>query len=137
MSFNKRLYSRNFFIANLVILGIVIGFGLAFLFRTPSNTQNNPLPVVKAETPSAQANPETAQSIATAESVQHALRSIAKNVLPAVVELDVVEGGTQGNQDNQQNSFPILFLFWPRYSITGSISAARRLRLRCDRASIW
>jgi len=32
MSIKKKLYSRNFFIANLVILGIVIGFALAFVF---------------------------------------------------------------------------------------------------------
>ena len=47
MSLRKRLYSRNFFVANLVILGIVVGFGLAFLFRAPPSG-NSSLPVVKA-----------------------------------------------------------------------------------------
>jgi hypothetical protein len=38
MSILKKLYSRKFFAANLVILGVIMGFALAFMggsFRRP------------------------------------------------------------------------------------------------------
>jgi len=56
-------------------------------------------------------NPDTEASIETAELVQNALHNIAKTVLPAVVELDVVEGGQQTQQ--QAPSFPFYFFFGP------------------------
>jgi len=117
MSVKKKLYSRNFFIANLVIFGIIVGFSLAFLFRaTPSQGGNASLPVVKAESPSLVTEPETEVAIASAESVQNAFRNIAKTVLPAVVELDVVENApkAQGTpQQDQTPPFPFNFFFGP------------------------
>jgi len=110
MSLRKKLYSRDFFVANLVILGIVLGFGLAFLFRAPTS-ESSSLPVVKAESPSMISSPDIEASIETAESVQNALRNIAKTVLPSVVELDVVEGVQQTQQ--QTPSFPFYFFFGP------------------------
>ena len=112
MSIKKKLYSRNFFIANLVILGIVIGFALAFVFRANPPSSGASLPVVQAETPSMIAGSDIEADIAAAESVQNAFRNIAKTVLPAVVELDVIEGG-QKTQQQQTPQFPFNFFFGP------------------------
>ncbi len=114
MSIVKKLHSRNFFIANLVILGIVIGFALAFMFRAHPSSNSASLPVIKAETPPMIAGSDTETDIAAAESVQNAFRNIAKTVLPAVVELDVVEGGQKTQQQQQQTpQFPFNFFFGP------------------------
>jgi len=113
MSIAKKLHSRNFFIANLVILGIVIGFALAFMFRANPSPNSASLPVVKAETPSMIAGSDTEAAISTAESVQNAFRNIAKTVLPAIVELDVVEGGQKAQQQQQTPQFPFDFFFGP------------------------
>ncbi len=114
MSFTKKLYSKNFFIANLVILGIVIGFALAFLFRAqPNGSGTASLPVVQAQSPSMVTGPDIEAAIEQAEAVQTAFRSIAKNVLPAVVEIDVVEGGQKTPDKNQTPQFPFDFFFGP------------------------
>jgi len=116
MSIIKKLHSRNFFIANLVVLGIVIGFALAFTFRAGPSSGGPALPVVKAESPSLVASADTESAIATAESVQNAFRNIAKTVLPAVVELDVVENPPKAQtapQQDQTPQFPFNFFFGP------------------------
>lgn len=114
MSVLKKLHSRNFFIANLVILGIVIGFALAFMFRVNPASSGASLPVVKAESPSMITGANTDADIASAESVQNAFRNIAKTVLPAVVELDVVEGNQKSQQQQTQTpQFPFNFFFGP------------------------
>jgi len=113
MSFGKRLYSKNFFIANLVILGIVIGFALAFMFRANSSANSTALPIVKAETPPMVAGSDTEAAISQAEAVQEAFRNIAKTVLPAAVELDVVEGAQKNQPQQQTPQFPFDFFFGP------------------------
>jgi hypothetical protein len=116
MSFGKKLYSKNFFIANLVILGIVIGFALAFMFRANPSASSTALPIVKAETPPMVAGSDTEAAISQAEAVQEAFRNIAKTVLPAVVELDVVEGAQKNQPQQQTPQFPFRFLFRARYT---------------------
>lgn len=114
MSFTRKLYSRNFFIANLVILGIVIGFALAFMFRAqPQAGVAASLPVVQAESPAMVPGPDTEAALAQAEAVQNAFRYIAKSVLPAVVEIDVIEGGQKTTDKNQTPQFPFDFFFGP------------------------
>ncbi|WP_158905588.1 Do family serine endopeptidase [Rectinema subterraneum] len=113
MSFGKKLYSKNFFIANLVILGIVIGFALAFMFRANPSASSTALPIVKAETPPMVAGSDTEAAISQAEAVQEAFRNIAKTVLPAVVELDVVEGAQKNQPQQQTPQFPFDFFFGP------------------------
>ena len=122
MKFEKMLYSKKFFIANLIALGVIIGFVFAFIGgRSLMLNQNKTaLPVVQAETPSVQVSPEIGAALSQAESVQTAFRYVAKTVLPSVVELDVVDKpetspktapsipfefffGPQDNQDNQDN----------------------------------
>jgi len=60
--------------------------------------------------------------IAAAESVQNAFRNIAKTVLPAVVELDVIEGG-QKTQQQQTPQFPFNFFFGPDTPFPDAIPA--------------
>jgi len=125
MKFEKMLYSKKFFIANLIALGVIIGFVFAFIGgRSLMLNQNKTaLPVVQAETPSVQVSPEIGAALSQAESIQTAFRYVAKTVLPSVVELDVVDKpetspktapsipfefffGPQDNQDNQQGQTP-------------------------------
>ena len=95
MALQKKLYSKTFFIANLIILGVIIGFVFAFTggrsLGGPASAQKVSLPQVQAETPSVQVTPEIGAALSQAEAVQNAFRYVAKTVLPSVVELDVVD----------------------------------------------
>jgi S1-C subfamily serine protease len=84
------------------------------MFRANPSSNGASLPVVNAETPSMIAGSDIETDLAAAESVQNAFRNIAKTVLPAVVELDVVEGGQKTQQQQQQTpQFPFNFFFGP------------------------
>ncbi|HTX73562.1 MAG TPA: Do family serine endopeptidase [Rectinemataceae bacterium] len=101
MSIIKRLYSRNFFIINLVLVGVIIGFGLAYTgFSRPPAGQ--PSASIQAESPVAQAPADVKAAIATAEAVQNAFRYVADRVQPAVVEINVVETATDQSGPNDQ-----------------------------------
>jgi hypothetical protein len=76
------------------------------MFRANPSPKRVRLPVVKAETPSMIAGSDTEAAISTAESVQNAFRNIAKTVLPAIVELDVVEGGQKVSSNSKPRSSP-------------------------------
>jgi Do/DeqQ family serine protease len=108
MSVLKKLYSRNFFILNLVLVGVLMGFGLAFAgFSFGSANPGNH--VVKAESPAGGASTASKDALATALSIQDAFRSIADNVLPSVVELTVVEKATP--QTGPSDQLPFRFFF--------------------------
>lgn len=102
MSFTKRLFSRKFFLINLVLIGIMLGFTGAFLvFAGFGNDNRGSSAVVRAETlpePSASVN----QAIAVAESLQLAFNYVANTVRPSVVELKVItESSAPSITDNQ------------------------------------
>ncbi len=131
MSFIKRLYSRNFLFVNLVILGIVVGFVLAFAgfsgLVTRGAGPSGPLPAtIRAESPVAGAPPEVKAAIAQAESVQNAFRYVASTVLPAVVEIDVREKVETGG--GRTDAFPFDFFFGPRGDREGERSEPREER---------
>ncbi len=114
MEFKKDNKSRNFFIANLVVLGITIGFTLAFVGgRGFGGGQGGgpALPTVQAETPSVQVSPEVGAALSQAEAVQNAFRYVAALVQPSVVELSVVEKATE--TPKTQESIPFEFFFGP------------------------
>lgn len=114
MSFNRKLHSRNFFIANLVVLGVFIGFGVAVLGRSPA-TQGGGLarlPVLEAESPVVQVSPETGAALSQAEAVQKAFRYVNTAVSPSVVELDVVEKAVEAPKTQQ--TIPFNFFFGPQ-----------------------
>lgn len=114
MSLQKKMYSRGFFIANLVILGIVIGFAFAFLGgrSLAGNGAKGALPVVEAETPLVQVTPEVGAALSQAEAVQNAFRYVAKTVSPSVVELDIVEKPSDSGK--QLPEIPFEFFFGPQ-----------------------
>lgn len=108
MSILKRLYSRNFFVMNLVLVGVIFGFALAFAGFSFGAHHGQ---AVSAETPSATSTPvPPGAGLTSALAVQDAFRSIADNVLPAIVELDVTENvAPQQAQPNDQLPFRFFF----------------------------
>lgn len=112
MAFRKKLYSRKFFIANLIALGVIAGFILAFAGGARAGSQGGSaalaLPVASAETP-VQVSPEVGAALSAAESVQSAFRYVAKTVLPSVVELDVVDKVQTAPEKQPANPFEYFF----------------------------
>jgi Do/DeqQ family serine protease len=111
MSLLKKLYSRNFFILNLVLVGILLGAGITYFGVARSArgaTAAVSGPVVRAETPAAPAEAKAAIDQATA--VQNAFRYVADKVQPAIVEVNVVEK-VQGPKSKQQDQLPWRFFF--------------------------
>lgn len=104
MSFTKNLFSRKFFLVNLVLVGIMIGFLAAFSILA-GGSRDSGSAVAHAE--SAPPVPPTSQVIDQAVALQSAFNYVADSVLPSVVELDVVGTGT-GAPSGQ---FPWRFFF--------------------------
>jgi Do/DeqQ family serine protease len=105
MNFVKRLYSKNFFIFNLVLVGVIFGFSLAFLSFSCTSPQK------KA---GAQQNsvviPQS--SLETAESLQDVFRAVAEKVQPSVVALKTES--VQRQQMPQFDGVPWEWFFGPR-----------------------
>jgi Do/DeqQ family serine protease len=107
MSIINKLHSRKFFLVNLVLVGILIGFGLAFAgFSLSAKGAEHS---IRAESPSggAQVPPEVAQALVQATSVQSAFRYVAQTVLPSVVEIDVTTTKKAG--PDSQNPWQYFF----------------------------
>ncbi|GHV88862.1 serine protease [Spirochaetia bacterium] len=107
MNLSEKLSSKNFFVFNLVLIGVIFGFSLAFLSfscSTPTGTR----------TAKAQENQVTipADALAVAESLQTAFNAVADKVLPSVVELKTVSIRRQ--QAPQFNGIPWEFFFGPQ-----------------------
>ncbi|GMO48462.1 MAG: Do family serine endopeptidase [Termitinemataceae bacterium] len=106
MSLIRKLSSRHFFIFNLVLLGALFGFSLAFLSFSctgAGNAKNSALAQTQGVT-------IPKDSLAVAESLQTAFRSIADKVVPSVVELKTVSVRKQ-----QTPNFPgFEFFFGPQ-----------------------
>ncbi|MDR0402452.1 MAG: Do family serine endopeptidase [Treponema sp.] len=105
MNLVKRLSSRNFFIFNLVLLGAIFGFFLAFLSfsctspgGTKAKAEESPSPVVIPQ-----------DALSAAENLQTAFRAISDKVLPSVVELKTVSIRRQ--QIPNFNGIPWEFFF--------------------------
>lgn len=113
MSFMKKLYSRNFFLLNLVVLGVLLGFALAFTgFSFAGRASAGPAPglALAAESPIvAEAPKDVRDAIAQAEGVQKAFRYVASKVLPSVVQLNVVEKKRTQASPDQQLPWPFFF----------------------------
>ncbi|GHU84611.1 serine protease [Spirochaetia bacterium] len=107
MNLSEKLSSKNFFVFNLVLLGVIFGFSLAFLSFSCSSPKGGRIA-------SAQENQVTipADSLAVAESLQTAFRAVADKVLPSVVELKTVSIRRQ--QTPQFNGIPWEFFFGPQ-----------------------
>ena len=116
MAFRKKLYSRTFFIVNLVLLGLIAGFAFAFiggrgLARTPASSPLS-LQTAQAESPSVQFTPEVGAALSQAEAVQSAFRYVSRTVLPSIVEIDVVDKVV--DSPKAQPTIPFEFFFGPQ-----------------------
>ncbi|MDR3333921.1 MAG: Do family serine endopeptidase [Treponema sp.] len=106
MNLTQKLSSKNLFVFNLVLIGVIFGFSLAFLSFSCSTPQAKK---AKAEENSV-IIPQDA--LAVAEGLQTAFRSVANKVLPSVVELKTVSIRRQ--QVPNFNGIPWEFFFGPR-----------------------
>jgi Do/DeqQ family serine protease len=111
MSFVKKLYSRNFFILNLILVGVLLGAGLTYLgVSRGARSAALPSAVLRAESPAESAPADVKAALAEAEAVQDAFRYVADKVQPSVVEVNVVEKA-QAPQANPQDQLPWRFFF--------------------------
>ena len=111
MNFQSKLHSKYVITVGLVMLGIVMGFVLAFTGFSSSVGQALGIsaPRVSAESPADLAPPTVKAAIAQAEAVQTAFNYVADTVKPSIVELDVTI--TQTQQQAPQPQFPWPFFF--------------------------
>jgi Do/DeqQ family serine protease len=105
VNFTEKLSSRNFFIFNLVLIGVLFGFSLAFLSFSCSTPHSK-------KTARAEENPVVIpqDALAVAESLQTGFRAVAEKVLPSVVELKTVSIRRQA----LPNGIPWEFFFGPQ-----------------------
>jgi Do/DeqQ family serine protease len=101
----QKLSSKNLFIFNLVLIGAIFGFSLAFL----SFSCSTPGSRVRAQE-SQVVIPEDA--LAVAEAVQTTFHAVSEKMLPSVVELKTVSVRRQ--QSPNFNGIPWEFFFGPR-----------------------
>ena len=107
MNLVQKLASKNFFIFNLVLIGVIFGFFLAFLSFSCSTPEAKKIA-------QAQEGPAIIprDALQVAEGLQSAFRSVADKVLPSVVELKTVSIRRQ--QIPNLNGIPWEFFFGPR-----------------------
>jgi Do/DeqQ family serine protease len=105
MNVIRKLSSKNLLVFNLVLLGAIFGFSLAFL----SFSCSTPGSRAKAQE-SKVVIPE--DSLAVAEAVQNTFNAVAEKVLPSVIELKTVSVRRQ--QSPGFNGIPWEFFFGPR-----------------------
>jgi Do/DeqQ family serine protease len=110
MDLIKKLSSKNFFIFNLVLIGVIFGFSLAFLSFSCSIPQAKNVARAQEGPSSPVVIPQDA--LAAAEGLQNAFRSVADKVLPSVVEIKTVS--VQRRQAPNFNGIPWEFFFGPR-----------------------
>jgi len=106
MSLTRKLFSKKFFLVNLVLVGIMIGFAAAFaiLAKAPAAESSA---IAHAETSTAQVAADTAQAISHAKAIQTAFNHVSRSVLPSVVELDVL--GTSTNDQTGESPWRFFF----------------------------
>ncbi|MDR0642599.1 MAG: Do family serine endopeptidase [Treponema sp.] len=121
MNFTQKLSSRNLFVFNLVLVGAIFGFSLAFLSFSCS-TPRSQKTVLAEENPVIM--PENA--LGMAEGLQTAFRSVADKVLPSVVEIKTVSVRRQ--QLPNYPGIPWEFFFGPREGEEDSRNQEREFR---------
>ena len=107
MNLTRRLSSKNLLVFNLVLIGVVFGFSLAFLSFSCSTPKSRYVA-------HAQQNPVVLDenSLSIALGMQNAFNAVSDKVLPSVVELKTVSVRRQ-NIPNF-NGIPWEFFFGPR-----------------------
>ncbi|MDR3193478.1 MAG: Do family serine endopeptidase [Treponema sp.] len=121
MNIFQKLSSRNLLVFNLVLIGVIFGFSLAFLSfscSTPGGQKT-----VQAQESSA-VIPQDA--LAVAQGLQTAFRAVADKVLPSVVEVKTVSVRRQ--QLPNYPGIPWEFFFGPREGNPDSRGQEREFR---------
>ena len=109
MNLTQKLSSKSFFIFNLVLIGIIFGFSLAFLsFSCTTPRIGN---IARAQEISKPVDIPL-ESLAMAEGLQNLFNAVAEKVLPSVVEVKTVT--VQRRQAPNFNGIPFDFFFGPR-----------------------
>jgi len=105
MNIAQKLSSKNLLIFNLVLIGAIFGFSMAFFSFSCSSQKSR-----------AQAQESTVvipeNALAVAENLQTVIRSVSDKLLPSVVELKTVSIRRQ--QAPEFNGIPWEFFFGPR-----------------------
>ena len=109
MSIIQKLSSKGFFIFNLVLIGIIFGFSLAFLSFSCTTPRGGNIARAQ-ESSSKMVIPQDA--LAMAEGLQTVFNAVANNVLPSVVEVKTVS--IQRQRTPNFNGIPWDFFFGPR-----------------------
>ncbi|MDR0495122.1 MAG: Do family serine endopeptidase [Treponema sp.] len=107
MNFTQRLSSKNLLVFNLVLIGVIFGFSLAFLSfscttpktRFVARAQENPVTISEND-------------LAIALGLQNAFNAVSDKVLPSVVELKTFSVRRQSIPNF--NGIPWEFFFGPR-----------------------
>ena len=111
MNLTQRLSSKSFFVFNLVLIGIIFGFSLAFLSFSCSTPRSGSGNIARAqESSSPVVIPSDA--LAIAEGLETVFNAVAEKVLPSVVEVKTVS--VQRRQSPGFNGIPWDFFFGPR-----------------------
>ncbi|MCL2411350.1 MAG: trypsin-like peptidase domain-containing protein [Treponema sp.] len=107
MNIVQRLSSKNLFIFNLVLIGAIFGFSLAFLSFSCST------PTARAQA-QAQISPVVIpeNALAVAEELQSVFRAVSEKMLASVVEIQTVTVGRR--QTPRFDGIPFDFFFGPR-----------------------
>jgi Do/DeqQ family serine protease len=108
MNFVQKLSSKNLLVFNLVLIGVIFGFSLAFLSFTCITPK-------AAHIARAQENPAkvSENDLAVAVGLQNAFNAVADNVLPSVVELKTFSVRRRQGMPNIPG-IPWEFFFGPR-----------------------
>jgi len=109
MNIMQKLSSKGFFIFNLVLIGIIFGFSLAFLSFSCTTPRAGNIARAQESSPKI-AIPQDA--LAMAEGLQTVFNAVANNVLPSVVEVKTVS--VQRQRTPNFNGIPWDFFFGPR-----------------------
>jgi Do/DeqQ family serine protease len=107
MNLTQKLSSRNLLVFNLVLIGVIFGFSIAFLSfscttpktRFVAHAQENPVVISESD-------------LAIAVGLQNAFNAVSDKVLPSVVELKTVSVRRQNTPNF--NGIPWDFFFGPR-----------------------
>jgi Do/DeqQ family serine protease len=107
MSFLKKLYSRNFFILNLVLVGVLLGAGITYFGLSRGAREGA---FIRAESPAAPVPANVKAALDQAMAVQNAFHYVADKVQPSIVEINVVEKA-QSPKSAPQDQAPWRFFF--------------------------
>ena len=110
MNFTRRLSSKNFFVFNLVLIGVIFGFSLAFLSFSCTTPRNNNVAQAQEVTPVV----IPADALAIADALQTTMRAVTDRVLPSVVEVKTVSLQRRQQATPRPDGAPWDFFFGPR-----------------------